>query len=184
MIGNDIHPTTIVGIKRPPKHFIRAKAFSMRTSPLICPSTRAGSTNYRKCAGSVGSELDSAAEAKHTPFHRVLARTAQHHRRDGRETTEPDYGCRGSRRSMRGFAGQLGPEQVSAGHRSPSRARPCTAVKTRPGKSLVLPCELQFMAATGLRPADGRRLLRPKIAASMPAADHTTQWIDPERAST
>ena len=41
--------------------------------------------------------------------------------------------------------------------------------------------ELQFMAATGLRPADGRRLLRPKIAASMPAADHTTQWIDPER---
>ena len=181
MIGNDIHPTTIVGIKRLAKALHKSEGIQ-HANALDLASTQAGFTNYRNALAALGSERTAPLKLLHTLFLTAYWREPRSIA-DGRETMElrlplPWQSLVNARelrasRALSKFRGRAPDHLASkAMYRSQDAARQALCFAAR---------ELQFMAATGLRPADGRRLLRPKIAASMPAADHTTQWIDPER---
>lgn len=181
MIGNDIRPTTIVGIKRL-ANALRKSEGIQHTNALDLASMRAGFTNYRNALAALGHERAEPPKLLHSLFLTAYWREPRS-LAEGRETMElclerPWQSLIDARelrasRALDKFRGRAPDHLASkAMYRGQEAARQALCFAAR---------ELQFMAATGLRPADGRRLLRPKIAESLPAADHTTHWIDPER---
>ena len=67
MIGNDIHPTTIVGIKRLAKALHKSEGIQ-HANALDLASTRAGFTNYRNALAALGSERTAPPKLLHTLF--------------------------------------------------------------------------------------------------------------------
>lgn len=181
MIGNDIRPTTIVGIKRL-ANALRKREGIQHTSALDLASTRAGFTNYRNALAALGQEQAAPPKLLHSLFLTAYWREPRSIA-EGRETMElrlerPWQSLIDARelracRALGNFRGRA-PDHLASKvmYRGQDAARQALCYAAR---------ELQFMASTGLRPADGRRLLRPKIRESLPAADHTTHWIDLER---
>jgi hypothetical protein len=177
MIGNDIRPTTIVGIKRLANSLHKREGLK-HAKALDLASRRAGFTNFRNARASLGSKQKLLYTVFLTAYWREPRSIA-----DGRETLElrlerpwqsviSGKELRASR-ALSKFRGRASDHLASkAMYRNQDGARQALCFAAR---------ELQFMAATGLRPADGRRLLRPKIAVSLPATDHATHWIDPAR---
>lgn len=181
MIGNDIRPTTIVGIKRL-ANALRKSEGIQHTNALDLASMQAGYANYRNALATLGHERAEPPKPLHSLFLTAYWREPRSIA-EGRETMElrlerPWQSLIDARklracRALGKFRGRAPDHLASkAMYRGQDAARQALCFAAR---------ELQFMAATGLRPADGRRLLRPKIAESLPAADHTTHWIDPER---
>ena len=170
MIGNDIRPTTIVGINRL-ANALRKSEGIQHTNALDLASMQAGYANYRNALATLGHERAEPPKPLHSLFLTAYWREPRSIA-EGRETLIDARKLRACR-ALGKFRGRAPDHLASkAMYRGQDAARQALCFAAR---------ELQFMAATGLRPADGRRLLRPKIAESLPAADHTTHWIDPER---
>lgn len=181
MIGNDIRPTTIVGIKRL-ANALRKTQGIQHSNALDLASMRAGFANYRNALATLGCERPESPKLLHSLFLTAYWREPRSIV-EGRETMELRLERHWQSlidakellvsRALGKFRGRAADHLASkAMYRDRDSARQALCFAAR---------ELQFMTATGLRPAAGRRLLCPKITESMPAADHATHWIDPER---
>lgn len=181
MIGNDIRPTTIVGIKRLANNLRKSEGIR-HLSALDLASTRAGFKNFRHAMAVLENGRTGSRKHLHTVFLTAYWREPRS-LAEGREMMELHLGrpwqslidARELRisRALGDFRGRASDHLASKSfYRSQVSAQQALCFAAR---------ELQFMAATGLRPAGGRRVLRPPIAKSLPAADHTTHWVDTER---
>lgn len=180
MNGNDIRPTTIVGIKRL-ANAIRKSEGVRHWSALDTASRRAGFANFRNAQAILGTDRALHPGAKHTVLLTAYWRNPRGIE-EGRETlelslTQPWSAVITPRevrwsRALDKFRGKAADHLVSRTlYREERIARQALCAAAR---------ELQFMDATGLRPAAGRRLLRPRLTEELPGADHTTNWVNVE----